>query len=67
MVTEPVLERVAGRCGVAPGQLSGLARMTANVPLALTEPDSERRASEILGLAGPVPPRDPGPAARSRS
>ena len=53
MVTPPVLERIAERCGVAGDQISGLGRTTANVPLALTEPDSERRASEILGSRAP--------------
>ena len=48
-VSRPVLERVARYCRVSPNAISGLARTTANVPLALTEPDSERRASEIQG------------------
>ena len=48
-VSRPVLERVAGYCRVSPNAISGLARTTADVPLALTEPDSERRASEIQG------------------
>jgi hypothetical protein len=47
MVTEPVLDRVAARCKIPPEQLSGLGRTTANVPIALTEPSSERRASDI--------------------
>ncbi len=47
MVGQPVLARVEKRCGIKAGQLSGLGRTTANVPIALTEPDSERRASEI--------------------
>ncbi len=46
-VSPPVLERIAARCGMPAGDLSGLARTTANVPSALTEPDSERRASDI--------------------
>lgn len=47
VVSPPVLERIADRCHVPRASISGLARTTANVPLALTEPDSERRASEI--------------------
>ena len=47
LVSPPVLERVAQRTSIPSGQLGGLARTTASVPLALTEPDSERRASEI--------------------
>ena len=47
MVSRPVLARIEKRCGITAGRLSGLGRTTANVPIALTEPDSERRASEI--------------------
>jgi hypothetical protein len=47
MVSPPGLERIAKRAGVPAGELSGLGRTTAGVPLALTEPGSERRASEI--------------------
>ncbi len=53
MVTRPVLDRVAQRCEVPESEISGLGWMTANVPLALTEPDSERRASEIVGSRAP--------------
>jgi hypothetical protein len=38
---------------MAPGQLSGLGRTTAGVPSALTEPDSERRASDIQDSKAP--------------
>ncbi|MGZ5335937.1 MAG: O-antigen ligase family protein [Solirubrobacterales bacterium] len=48
-VSPPVLESVALICQVSPDGVSGLARTTANVPLAFAEPDSERRASEIQG------------------
>ncbi len=53
MVTPPVLDLVAGRCGIKPDQLSGLGRTTAGVPSALTEPDSERRASDIQDSKAP--------------
>jgi hypothetical protein len=53
MVSEPVLKRIAARCDVSPGQLSGLGRTTANVPIALTEPSSERRASDIEASKAP--------------
>ncbi len=49
MVTPPVLNRIAARCGLSPGAISGLGRITSSVPLVLAEPDSERRASEIQG------------------
>ena len=47
MASSPVLERIAASAHVPADQLSGLARTTGNVPTALTEPDSERRASDI--------------------
>jgi O-Antigen ligase len=47
MVTEPVLTRIAPRCGVAPYALSGRGWITADVPFAFTEPNSEQRASDI--------------------
>jgi hypothetical protein len=53
MVSQPVLERIEKRCGIRAGQLSGLGRTTANVPIALIEPDSERRASEIRASKTP--------------
>jgi hypothetical protein len=53
MVSPPSLEGTARRCQVSPDQLSGLARATANVPLALMEPDSERRASDIEASKAP--------------
>ena len=53
MVSQPVLTRIEQRCGIEAGQLSGLGRTTANVPIALTEPDSERRASEIQASRTP--------------
>ena len=53
MVTSPVLERIAPRCGVPASQLSGLGWTTANVPFAFTEPNSERRASDIEASKAP--------------
>ena len=47
IVTPPVLDEIARRAGVPEDQIGGLVRMTGDVPLALTEPDSERRASDI--------------------
>ena len=52
-VTPPVLQRIANRCQIPRDQLSGLGRTTANVPLALVEPDSERRASDIQASKAP--------------
>src|SRR4051794_19030951 len=48
IVSAPVLARIESRCHIPAGELSGLGRITANVPIALTEPDSERRASDIV-------------------
>jgi hypothetical protein len=53
MVSQPVLARIEKRCGIEAGDLSGLGRSTANVPIALTAPDSERRASEIQASKTP--------------
>src|SRR4051812_29376706 len=53
IVSRPVLERIEARCSIRPGDLSGMGRITANVPIALTEPDSERRASEIQASKSP--------------
>jgi hypothetical protein len=47
MVSTPALVTIAKRAGVPRNELAGLGRTTAGVPLALTEPGSERRASEI--------------------
>ena len=52
-VSPPVLDRVASLCGVPRSEVSGLARTTADVPLAFIEPDSERRASEIISSRSP--------------
>jgi hypothetical protein len=47
IVTQPVLDRIAPRCAVPPGQLSGLGRITADVPFTFSEPYSEQRGSDI--------------------
>ena len=47
IIGPPVLDRMAARCGLPAGQISGLGRTTANVPDELTEPDSPQRASDI--------------------
>jgi hypothetical protein len=47
MASPLVLERVARRLRVAQEQVGGLARITGNVPRALTEPGSEVRAAQI--------------------
>ena len=53
MVSAPVLERVARGCGISPRLLSGLGRITANVPSELTQPGSEQRASDIEASLAP--------------
>jgi O-antigen ligase/polysaccharide polymerase Wzy-like membrane protein len=53
LVTRPVLDVVAERAGIAPDELSGVARTTAEVPIPLTEPGSEERASQIRDAHAP--------------
>ena len=53
MTTTPVLDAIAHRAGLPPGQLSGVARMTADVPIPLVEPNSEERASQIRDSRAP--------------
>ncbi len=53
MVTAPVLDLIAERCDVPPGQVSGLGRTTVSAPSALTEPDSEKRAADIEASRAP--------------
>jgi O-antigen ligase len=48
MASPPVLERAAKRLGVPADQIGAVSRDTGNIPHALSEPDSEERASEIL-------------------
>ena len=47
MISRPVTDRIARRAGVPPDQFGGVGRVTAFVPITLTEPGSEQRASEI--------------------
>jgi O-Antigen ligase len=53
MTSFPVLERIAPRCGIAAGKLSGLSRLTSNVPISFTQPGSEQRASDIAASLAP--------------
>lgn len=48
MVSEPVRSYIAARAGVPPNRIEATAPITANVPRALKEPGSEKRASDIL-------------------
>jgi hypothetical protein len=52
LVSDPVLAGVARRAGIAPGQLSGVAR-SPGVPYTFTQPDSEVRAAQIIGSRAP--------------
>jgi hypothetical protein len=47
MTTAPVLERIGRRAGLPPDQISAAARTTALVPISLTQPSSEERASQL--------------------
>lgn len=47
MISRPVLERIAKRAGLPRGSVGGSGRITAEVPLAFTEPASEQRAADI--------------------
>jgi hypothetical protein len=53
MTTPPVLEAIGKRAGVAPEQISGVARTTADVPIPLLEPGSEERANLIRDSRAP--------------
>jgi len=48
LASPPVLERIASRMGIDSGELTASAQITEGVPAALTEPNNERRANEIL-------------------
>jgi hypothetical protein len=48
IATPPVLSRIARRLGVSQDEVGAVSRSTAGVPLALSEPASEERATEIL-------------------
>ena len=48
VMTSPlVVERIGRRAGIAPERIAAAARTTENVPVVLTEPTSEERASQI--------------------
>jgi hypothetical protein len=51
--TEPVLALIAKRMGIPAGDLSAIARITADVPSTLTDPVSEQRATEIVKSYAP--------------
>lgn len=53
MVTRPVRERLARRADVRPADLGARVRVTENVAPVLTEPDSERRATQLREAALP--------------
>jgi hypothetical protein len=53
MVTTPVLEAIGKRAGLPPDQIAGVGRTTADVPIPLTEPASEERASQIRATHAP--------------
>ena len=46
-VSPPVLDRIAARTGLRPGEVGGTARTTVSAPDALLEPGSEERAAHI--------------------
>jgi hypothetical protein len=53
LTTTPGLDAVAKRAGIPPGQLSAVARTTADVPIPLTQPGSEERADQIVASRAP--------------
>lgn len=48
LASPPVLHRIAGRLGVDPDEVAASSEITEGVPLALVEPNQEKRANEIL-------------------
>ena len=48
LASPPVLHRIAASMGIDPGDLAASTEITEGVPLALTEPNEERRANQIL-------------------
>ena len=62
LASPPVLVRIASRMEIDTGALTAATEITEGVPLALTEPNNERRANEILLLPRSLPPRHPGGA-----
>jgi hypothetical protein len=53
MTTSPVLDAIGKRAGLPGNQISGVARITANVPNELTQPGSEERADQIRASRAP--------------
>jgi hypothetical protein len=53
MVTTPVLDAIGKRAGIPGDEISGVVRATANVPIPLTQPGSEERASQIQDSRAP--------------
>jgi hypothetical protein len=53
MTTTPALDAIGERAGVPADQISGVARTTADVTIALTEQGSEERASQIQSSRAP--------------
>ena len=53
LTTTPVLDAVAKRVGVPPSQISGVADLTANVPVQLTQAGSEQHASDLRASRAP--------------
>jgi O-Antigen ligase len=53
MASPVVVQRISQRLQVSQDRIAGLARITGNVPRALTEPNSEVRASEIAWSKAP--------------
>ncbi|MEA2138091.1 MAG: hypothetical protein QOG56_1241 [Solirubrobacteraceae bacterium] len=47
VTSAPVLERIGRRAGVDPDEIAASTRVTANVQSVLTDPNSEKRASDI--------------------
>lgn len=47
LTSPPAMRHVARRAGIAEDRIAAVTRVTADVPAAITEPDSERRANEI--------------------
>lgn len=48
LASPPVLHRIAARLGVDPAEVMAASEITEGVPLALVEPNEEKRANEIL-------------------
>jgi hypothetical protein len=53
LASRPALTRVGRRAGVPPDQIAAISRSTEDMPLVLTEPGSEERASQIAVSSRP--------------